>query len=230
MVTIPGGGGGLSEFIVVPSYSVFKIPNSISLEVAGKSFSPQLGGPGPPLMNSALIEPLAVAWHAVTLSGFQPNDTALVLGGGPIGLAVLQVLRARGAKKIILSEVAAKRKQYALDFGADLVLDPTEVNVGARTLAEFDNEGAHVVFDAVGRQSSLDTAILACRPRGVICNIAIWAETAVVQPNYFCLNERTYKGSATYSTGDFQEVIDAIASGMFKQTIYIYIYIYILVC
>lgn len=129
---------------------------------------------------------------------------------------MLQVLKARGAKKVILSEVAAKRKQYASNFGADLVLDPTTDDVGGRCLELFDGEGPHVVFDAVGLQSSLDTALVACRPRGVICNIAIWSKEAVVQPNYFCLNERTYMGSATYSAGDFEEVINAIASGMVK--------------
>lgn len=161
----------------------------------------------------ALIEPLAVAWHAVSLSRFQTNDTALVMGGGPIGLAVLQVLKARGVKKVILSEIAEKRRRFASDFGADLVLDPTTDNVGARCVQEFDGEGAHVVFDAVGCQSSLDTALVACRARGTVCNIAIWSVPATFQPNYFCLNERSYVGSATYSEGDFQEVISAIASG-----------------
>jgi threonine dehydrogenase-like Zn-dependent dehydrogenase len=69
-----------------------------------------------------------------SLSRFQANDVALVLGGGPIGLAVLQVLKARGAQKVILSEISAKRKQYAIDFGADTVLDPSEGDVGARCL------------------------------------------------------------------------------------------------
>jgi threonine dehydrogenase-like Zn-dependent dehydrogenase len=128
---------------------------------------------------------------------------------------VLQVLKARGAKKVILSEISAKRKQYAIDFGADTVLDPSEGDVGARCLQLFDGDGANVVFDAVGHQTSLNAALTACRPRGVICNIAIWSKEAVIQPNLFCLNERTYVGSATYSTGDFQNVIDAIASGTF---------------
>jgi threonine dehydrogenase-like Zn-dependent dehydrogenase len=145
------------------------------------------------------------------------------LGGGPIGLAVLQVLKARGARKIIVSEMADKRKQHAFHFGADHVLDPAQDDVGARCLEIFDGEGAHIVFDAVGCQSSLDTALVACRPRGTICNIAIWATNAVIQPNYFCLNERSFVGSATYSTGDFQGVIDAIASGIFNKALTSYV-------
>lgn len=114
-----------------------------------------------------------MAWHAVTLSRFQKDDTALVLGGGPIGLAVLQVLKARGVKKVILSEIAEKMRRFASEFGADLVLGTTTDNVGARCVEQFDGEGAHVVFDAVGRQRSLDTALVACRARGMMCNIAI---------------------------------------------------------
>jgi threonine dehydrogenase-like Zn-dependent dehydrogenase len=66
----------------------------------------------------ALVEPLAVAWHAISASPLQPSSIVLVLGGGPIGLAIVQCLRARGVAKVIVSEVSAVRRAFAQEFGA----------------------------------------------------------------------------------------------------------------
>lgn len=103
------------------------------------------------LRRSALVAPIAVAWHAVDISPFKQGDSVLILGGGPIGLAVLQVLKARGAEKVIVSEVSPRRKQFAAEFGADYVLDPTKEDVVARVRELCDGQGAHVAFDDAGR-------------------------------------------------------------------------------
>ena len=161
----------------------------------------------------ALVEPMAVAWHAVKLSGFNPGDDALVLGAGPIGLAIVEVLRGQGAGQIVVSEVAAKRREFASRFGATAVLDPTNTNIGNRCREICAGSGAQVVFDCAGVQSTLDAALAASKPRGVIVNLALWSTPAVVSPNFFMQNERTYKGSATYDKTDFVEVIDAISTG-----------------
>lgn len=75
----------------------------------------------------ALVEPLAVGFHAVNASPFKAGDSVLVLGGGPIGLAVIQALKAKGDGTIIVSEISQKRKQFAKDFGAHHILDPRSV-------------------------------------------------------------------------------------------------------
>ena len=75
----------------------------------------------------ALVEPLAVAYHAVRLSGLKPGDTAAVFGSGPIGLVTTAALKAAGAAKVFVVEPAAVRKAKAPGAGADEVLDPTEV-------------------------------------------------------------------------------------------------------
>ena len=76
---------------MVPEYCVVPVPDNVSLELA------------------ALVEPLAVAWHAVNMSpvkNFKKGQFALILGGGPIGLSVIQALRAHGDGTIIVSEVS----------------------------------------------------------------------------------------------------------------------------
>lgn len=161
----------------------------------------------------ALVEPLAVAWHAVNISPLKKGDSVLILGGGPIGLAVVQALKARGAEKIIVSEVAPRRKEFAKHFGADYVLDPTKDDIVARVREICDGKGANLAFDAAGVQPGLDQAVLAIRARGTLVNIAVWAKQATIVPNHFTFRERHYMGITTYVEGDFQEVISAIASG-----------------
>ena len=163
----------------------------------------------------ALVEPLAVAWHAVNISPLKKGDSVLILGGGPIGLAVVQALKAKGADRIIVSEMAPRRKEFAKHFGADYVLDPTKDDIIARVREICDGKGANLAFDAAGVQPGLDQAVLAVRARGTLVNIAVWAKPATIVPNHFTFRERHYMGITTYVKGDFQEVIDAIASGQY---------------
>ena len=164
---------------------------------------------------AALVEPLAVAWHAVNVSEFKKGDSVLILGGGPIGLATVQALRARGADKIIVSEISPKRKEFAKSFGAHYVLDPTKEDLVARVKELCDGRGVHIAFDAAGVQAGLDAAVRAIRARGLLVNIAIWEKTATITPNLFCFRERGYRGVATYEDGDFQDVLNAIESGTY---------------
>ncbi|MCJ1249919.1 hypothetical protein MMC30_007145 [Trapelia coarctata] len=197
-VGLSGWGGGLAEHIVVPRASVFTIPECVSLEVG------------------ALVEPLAVAWHAVNMSPYKEGDSVLILGGGPIGLAVIQCLKVKGCEQIIVSEVAPRRKEFAKEFGAHYVLDPTKEDIVARVREICGGQGANVAFDAAGVQAGLDQAILAIRARGTLVNIAVWEKAVSLHPNDLVFRERRYMGVATYVEGDFQAVIDAIASGDLK--------------
>jgi len=194
-VGLSGWGGGLSEHIVVPEYAIYKLPDNVGLDVA------------------ALVEPLAVGWHAVNMSPFKPSDSVLILGGGPIGLAVVQALRARKCRQIIVSEVSTMRKAYAKEFGAHVVLDPTKDDIVARCRELADGQGVNITFDAAGVQPGLDQAIHALRAHGTHVNIAIWEKRCSIFPNDLVFREKKYLGVATYVKGDFQEVIDAISDG-----------------
>ena len=123
------------------------------------------------------------------------------------------MLVAKGADKIIVSEVASRRREFAKQFGAHYVLDPTKDDIVSRVRELCDGSGVNVAFDAAGVQAGLDQAVQAIRARGTLVNIAVWEKQATITPNWFCFRERRYMGVATYQDGDFQEVIDAIASG-----------------
>ena len=129
------------------------------------------------------------------------------MGGGPIGISTILALKAKGADKIIVSEISRKRQEFAKRFGAHYVIDPTKENVVKRCRELCDGQGVHIAFDCAGVQAGLDQAVQAVRARGSIINIAIWEKNCTITPNLFCFKERRYQGVATYSIGDFQEVI-----------------------
>ncbi|KAK4941492.1 hypothetical protein LTR10_018636 [Elasticomyces elasticus] len=197
-VGLSGWGGGLCEHMVVPASCVKPLPDNISLEVG------------------ALIEPLAVGWHAVDISPYKDGDSALVLGGGPIGLAVVQALVGKGCKNIIVSEVSGKRREFAKQFGAHHVIDPVKSDLVEEVEKLTDSEGADVAYDAAGVQVAVDTAFKAIKARGTLVNIAVWEKRATLNMNDVTFRERRYLGIATYSLGDFEAVIKAISSGAMK--------------
>ncbi|KAL8857482.1 MAG: hypothetical protein Q9178_005976 [Gyalolechia marmorata] len=195
---LSGWGGGLSEHVVVPRAAVYEIPESVSMEAG------------------ALVEPIAVAWHSINVSPLKKGDAVLVLGAGPIGLAVIQCLKARGVEKIIATEVAPRRREFAKQFGAHYTLDPTKDDVVAKVREICAGVGADVAFDAAGVQVGLDQALKAIRAQGTLVNIAVWEKRAQLQMNDLVFRERKYMGVTTYVQGDFREVLDAIASGNLK--------------
>lgn len=163
----------------------------------------------------ALVEPLTVAWHAVSRSPLQVGDTALVVGAGPIGLAIVQVLKARGIKTIIAVEISQQRRKHAQLFGASHVLDPKEIDAVSK-IREIAGQfqGVPVSFETSGAQAGLDTALAGLRARGTMVIVSLWEEKPTI--NAFpdiVLGEKHVTGAAVFDDGDFEAVIEAIASG-----------------
>lgn len=191
-----GFGGGFAERIVVDAKDVHPIPESMSLEVA------------------ALVEPLAVGWHGVKLSRIRPDDSALVLGAGPIGIAVILCLKANGVHNISVSEVSEMRSEHARNAGAAHVFNPKNEDVAKRTHeVSPDGWGPAAVFECAGVQASMDTAFQTVRGQGTIVNIGIFEKDITVNPNILNRRSLRYVGSNIYSRKEFQEVIDAIGDG-----------------
>lgn len=169
------------------------------------------------ISDLALIEPLAVAWHAVKNSPFQAGDSTLVIGAGPVGLAVVQVLKALGADKIIVSEISSRRQEMARHFGATHILDPKTyegVDTAAKQCKDIcDGEGPAIVLDAAGVQAGLDLALKASCVGATIVNIAMWQNPPVVDSLALLLGEKKYVGTLVHLKEDFAQVIKAVASG-----------------
>lgn len=103
----PLAPGGYAERVLVEASMTFAVPNGLSLDIA------------------ALTEPMAVALHALRRSAIHKRDTAVVIGCGPVGLAVICQLKAMGVAKIVASDLSPARRSLAQRCGADVVVDPT---------------------------------------------------------------------------------------------------------
>jgi len=197
-VGLSGGGGGLSDAVVVSKDFVFPLPENIPLDIG------------------ALVEPLSVAWHAISAAPLNSNSTVLILGGGPIGLAIIQCLRAKDVTKIIVSEVATQRQAFAREFGAMEVIDPRKDDVIEMCKKVSGGDGADVAFDAAGVPASLATACKSVRARGTVVNVAIWEKEVPFQPNWLVFREANYTAVLGYQSKDFKEVIENLRTGRLK--------------
>ncbi|MHA6794135.1 2,3-butanediol dehydrogenase [Pseudonocardia bannensis] len=160
----------------------------------------------------ALVEPLAVGYHAVRLSGLREGGTAAVFGAGPIGLVTAACLRAAGAGKVIVVEPAAARKIKAEVAGADVVLDPTQTDIPDAIRDLTRGAGADVSFECAGIDAVLASAIGSVRPGGTVVNVAIWGHVPQVSMNDLVLSEISVIGSLAYC-GDHADTIALLADG-----------------
>lgn len=127
--------GGFAQYSLVPQNQVFPLGEGVSFEAG------------------AMAEPLACCLHGIDLAGIRPGQTVCVIGGGAIGLMMLQLARLSGAARLILSEPSGKRREAALALGADMVIDPTDPESRARA-----ESSAHVVIECVGNNPAVESA------------------------------------------------------------------------
>jgi (R,R)-butanediol dehydrogenase/meso-butanediol dehydrogenase/diacetyl reductase len=196
--------GGFSTEVVVKDISCLPLPSNVQLDVG------------------ALAEPLAVAWHAIRLSGFQKGGTALIMGAGPIGLAILLLLKVWDAGKIVVTEITEIRAEKAQKFGADMVINPLQKETASeldedldpvvKAVRSFTDDGVDVTFDCSGLQSTLDTGLKATKPGGTFFNVAIHEKPLQLNLNDIACFEKKLLGGICYTNEDFQAVIEAMES------------------
>lgn len=191
---LAGGGGGFSEYVVSDEHMVHKIPDTVSFE------------------QGALVEPAAVALYAVRQSKLKAGDKAVVFGAGPIGLLIIEALRAAGAAEIYAVELSAERKQKAAELGA-IVIDPTTVNT-VDELVRLTNGGVDVAYEVTGVAPVLKQALHSVRVGGELMIVSIWEKPAELNPNDIVMKERTVKGIIGYRNV-FPAVISLMEQGYF---------------
>lgn len=103
--------GAFAEYVVMKASHVYRIPDEIDF------------------MSAAMIEPLSCCLHGIDLCNIKNGDSVLVIGGGPIGIIMLQLAKLSGASKVILSEPVKEKRELALSLGADKVIDPMTENI-----------------------------------------------------------------------------------------------------
>jgi (R,R)-butanediol dehydrogenase/meso-butanediol dehydrogenase/diacetyl reductase len=191
-------GGGLAEFTTFNKDFVRKLPEGVSYE------------------QGSVVEPLSVALHAIEMGELKVNQTAVVVGAGPIGLSLIENLKALGAKTVVAVELSAKRKEFAKKAGADIVLDPREVDVAVEVQKLTNGLGADLSFEVTGVQAGFDTSVNVVRKKGSIVIVSIWEKEINFNLNSLVMIEKKIVGSVVYGEGIFDTTIKYLADGRIK--------------
>lgn len=186
-------GGGYAEYAVTRPNQCVTLPSGLTLA------------------DGALIEPLAVALHGINLSGMKTGDKVLVLGAGPIGLAVAFWARRLGAAKVAVQDIARFQEARALDMGADaFVVDPGDpVGSAERALGGK----ADIVFECVGLPGLIAQGVDQVRPRGTILLLGLCTRPDTFNSFAMLSKEVRLVTSAFFTVQEYEAALAALEQG-----------------
>ncbi len=182
--------GAMQQYWNVPAFTVHKLSEKTDLELA------------------ALVEPLSVACHDIRMSELKKGETAVVLGGGPIGILVAMVAKDTGAN-VIVSEVNDVRVKKLRSLGFD-VINPVETDLVKYVEEKTAGRLADVVFEVAGVQPALDIMTEVAGIRGRIVMVAIHGEPKPINLFRFFWKELKLIGARVYEAEDYEKAIQLV--------------------
>ncbi len=203
--------GAFAKYIVLPARTIW------SLEPLRKAYK------GDDIfLAGSLVEPTAVAYNAVIErgGGIRPGDRAVILGGGPIGLAACAILKRAGASQVIISEPSEERARVALQIGADYAINPLKEDFAERVLEITEGMGADLFMEATGLPTVVYPAIerVIWEGRTLNSRIIVTARAEAKMPvtgEVLQVRRASIIGAQGHSGhGNFPRVIECMATGM----------------
>jgi 2-desacetyl-2-hydroxyethyl bacteriochlorophyllide A dehydrogenase len=186
--------GGMADRFTVDQRRLHLIPDALDWETA------------------ALIEPLGTPVHAARLAGGLAGKTVAILGAGTIALLSLQVARAQGASRVVLTARSERSRERAAAFGPDAVVDATAPDAVEQVRAAL-GESADVVFDCVAEQSTTDQALAMADKGGTVIVVGVPSGPVTIPLPMIQDSQLRIQGSATYLPEDFTDAIDLLVAG-----------------
>ncbi len=185
--------GGYAERMLLSAPLLLPIPNGLDLK------------------HAALTEPMAVGLHAVNKSSIAPGEAALVLGCGPIGIAIIAALQVRGVESISAADFSPKRRELAAGMGAHQTLDPAQGS-------PFDSVKPAVVFEAIGVPGIIDDVLLRARRGTRLVVAGVCMEPDTVHPFFAMAKEISVQFSLAYGPEEFAASLRSLAEGEIDVT------------
>jgi threonine dehydrogenase-like Zn-dependent dehydrogenase len=186
--------GGYGEQMLLSAPLLVEVPNGLDFR------------------HAALTEPMAVGLHAVNRSAITPGTGALVLGCGPVGLAVIAALKVKGIGPIVASDLSPARRALAVTMGADEAIDPRE-EPAFEAWSRVGGSKPLVVFEAIGVPGIIDSALQAAPPRTRIVVVGVCMERDAITPFFGISKELDISFCLGYDPMEFNECLRAIAEG-----------------
>lgn len=187
-------GGGYAEYTCVHERQCILLPVSLSED------------------DGALVEPLAVGLHGVLMSGLRPGDRVMVVGAGPIGLAVMYWCRRFGASQVVATASSLQRRDLAHEIGADLFVDPARCPTVHDVVAEIGGP-ADIVFECVGKPGLIDRCIELVRPRGTVVVLGLCTVPDQIHPFTAISKEVRIQMAVFYDLSNFENAAHSLDAG-----------------
>ncbi len=185
--------GAYAEYVACSAASLLKLPDRLNSR------------------QGALVEPLSVGLHAVKRPHLQPGTPCVVMGAGPVGLAVLLWCKAMGADPVVVSEIAPGRRELAQKLGASAVVNPREYNPAAK-VRDLCGRLPQVIFECIGVKSTMSEAVGLVDKCGQVVVVGVCMEPDQIMPLQWIFKEVTVHFALAYSRADFEETIAALAT------------------
>ena len=163
--------------------------------------------------EGAMIEPLAVAVHAVRKFGDIKGMRVAVLGAGPIGILVAQAAKGMGAESVLITDVSALRLEKAKQCGVDHCVNTRETDFGAALVSAFGPDKADVIYDCAGNDVTMGQAIRDARKGSTIILVAVFAGMAKVDLAVLNDHELNLNTTMMYRNEDYIEAIALVRAG-----------------
>lgn len=190
--------GALAEYLAVPAAKALPLPDSLSWDQA------------------ALVEPLAVAVHAVRMARLQPGANVLILGAGTIGLMVLQAAKALGAGRVVITDLIERRLALALRLGAVRAVNPHQADLAHVLEETFGPPRADIIFECVGVAATAREAVRVARKGTRIVLAGVFEEEVPLNLGLVQDRELELVGTLMYAGDDFPTAIRLVERGQVK--------------
>jgi threonine dehydrogenase-like Zn-dependent dehydrogenase len=204
--------GGFGQFMPLADRMLLEVPNGLSAA------------------HAALTEPVAVGWHAVQFARLTDEDVPLVIGCGPVGLAVIASLRIKGAHPIIAADFSPARRALALRMGADIVIDPAvdspyaswsaaatpeDYNPGrfARLFNVGPKQKPAVIFECVGVPGVIQQVMEGAPAGARVVVVGVCMETDRIEPFFGIVKQLNVQFVLAYTPEEFAESLGHLAAG-----------------
>ncbi len=189
--------GAFAEYVVVPARIVYRLPDSLSF------------------VEASMLEAVAVALHAVSLTPGTKDSTALVVGAGMIGLLTLEALRVAGCSRVLVVDVDKSRLKQAENAGADATVCASDPDVLNR-ISQFSNRrGVEVAIEAVGKSETIALAIESVRKGGTVTLVGNVSPDVSLPLQKVVTRQIRLQGSCA-SSGEYPRAIELLASGAIR--------------
>lgn len=191
--------GGYAEFVVAPAKDTFHLPDAIPLED-----------------GSIIADAITTPYHAVVNRGrVRPGDAVVVFGCGGVGLNVIQMASALGAR-VVGVDLAEDKLRWAEKLGAHATLDPSSVDRVDKELRKLTGGGADIAFEVVGKPGTQELALSALKTGGRAVFVGYSPDTMTLNSGRVMFRELEVVGSLGCRPVDYPRVIELVAQGRLK--------------